>query len=155
MIEASLERSHSGLVRSLGKRVDSQGSRGFESLPLRQIEFEMNKEERRRESEDIWCPDGYQLRSLVIHELTSFKIEFEMNKEERRGESEDIWCPEGVFKEEKGTFTKPKISRENHSLLTFSHNPLLKSRGLSSFEMSKLIRYEYSFEGKDICIKQR
>src|SRR5687768_15739109 len=31
-----LERSHSGLVRHLGKVVDSQGSRGFESRPLRQ-----------------------------------------------------------------------------------------------------------------------
>ena len=31
----SLERSHSGLVRTLGKRVDLKGSRGFESLPLR------------------------------------------------------------------------------------------------------------------------
>ena len=30
------ERSHSGLVRCLGKAVYSQGYRGFESLPLRQ-----------------------------------------------------------------------------------------------------------------------
>ena len=30
-----LERSHSGLVRTRGKRVDLKGSRGFESLPLR------------------------------------------------------------------------------------------------------------------------
>ena len=30
------ERSHSGRVRSLGKRVGGQLSRGFESLPLRQ-----------------------------------------------------------------------------------------------------------------------
>ena len=32
-----MERSHSGLVRSPGTRVDPQGSRGFESLPLRHI----------------------------------------------------------------------------------------------------------------------
>ena len=31
------ERSHSGLVRTLGKRVDLKGSRGFESLPLRHV----------------------------------------------------------------------------------------------------------------------
>ena len=30
-----VERSHSGLVRTLGKRVCPQGYRGFESLPLR------------------------------------------------------------------------------------------------------------------------
>ena len=31
------ERSYSGLVRALGKRVDLYRSRGFESLPLRQL----------------------------------------------------------------------------------------------------------------------
>ena len=30
-----LERSHSGLVRTLGKRVNPKGFRGFESPPLR------------------------------------------------------------------------------------------------------------------------
>src|SRR3989338_8542996 len=33
----TLERSHSGLVRALGKRVDPKGPRGFESPPLRHV----------------------------------------------------------------------------------------------------------------------
>lgn len=33
------ERSHSGLVRRLGKAVYPQGYREFESLPLRQIRY--------------------------------------------------------------------------------------------------------------------
>ena len=32
-----MERSHSGLVRIFAKDVTSQGVRGFESLPLRQL----------------------------------------------------------------------------------------------------------------------
>ena len=34
-----LERSHSGLVRTLGKRVYSQEYQGFDSLPLRHVQF--------------------------------------------------------------------------------------------------------------------
>jgi hypothetical protein len=34
-----MERSHSGLVRRLGKAIYPQGYRGFESLPLRIVDI--------------------------------------------------------------------------------------------------------------------
>ena len=43
IMQTDLERSHSGLVHTLGKRTCPQGYRGFESLPLRQKFYKLIK----------------------------------------------------------------------------------------------------------------